>query len=94
MSQTQPERYHRYYATVRYHRTDDLRQPSEEDGPTPVPENGARLLVQTAWLMDEDDPYPGELAFIIDEPAGFHHWLPQRDLTDFELVPRLLATKA
>lgn len=80
-----PERYNRYYATVCYHRTDDLRQPSQEDGPSPVPPNGARLLVLAGWLMDEEDPFPGEFAFLVEQPTNYHHWLPQRDLADFEL---------
>ena len=80
-----PERYKLYWATVAYHRTDDLRQPSKEDGPKPVPENGERVLVRVAWMMDEDDPYPGEFAFLVEVPEGYHHWLPQRDLKDLEL---------
>jgi hypothetical protein len=83
-----PTCYHYYWATVRWHRTDTLRRPSIEDGPKPVPDEGQRVLVQASWTMNEEEAFSGEIAFLIYQPTGFHHWLPQRDLTDFELVSR------
>jgi hypothetical protein len=78
----------RYWATVDYHRTDDLREPSQENGPTPVPPNGDRILVTAGWLMQEDENFPGEWAFLVEYPLGYCHWLPQRDLIDLEREPK------
>ena len=43
---------------------------------------GQEWTFSYGWTMDEDDPYPGEVAYLVErdwpEEAGI--WVPERDL--------------
>jgi hypothetical protein len=46
---------------------------------------GKELVFQYAWLMDEDDKFPGVWALTTQEP-GFPCWVPEFDLKIVEVV--------
>ena len=77
-----PERYKTYRAIVQWHSP-----PSNKFFPDHVfAEDGAEVIVSIAWLMDEQDPFPGEFAVFIQPAHDF--WAPQRDFIFLEEVER------
>lgn len=64
--------YKPFKAIFKPHRTDDLKSGMERF-------IGKELTFQYAWTMDEDDSFPGEIAYRCNEP-GFYYWVPERDL--------------
>lgn len=64
----------RIEATFQPHRTDDL-----SDLAPPI---GYRSKWMYAWTMGEDDPFPGEVAWVdVDHNSGYG-WVPDRDLAE------------
>ena len=52
---------------------------------------GDVISVYFGWMMDDDDPYPGQIAYIIYDPNndlgidGHLMWIPEEDL-DFNVL--------
>ena len=64
----------RIVATFQPKRTDNLR-------PEAAGAIGWRGEWTYAWTMDEEDPYPGQVAYLpVNGP--FWHWVPEEDLVD------------
>lgn len=77
MSEIIPERYHTYKAVVDWHKP---------PGRQPSPAQGQEIVVEVAWMMEEEDMFPGEFAFLVQQPTGFPYWIPQRDLLIVEAL--------
>ncbi len=45
---------------------------------------GRILEFQYAWTMDEDEQFPGEIAYMCNEP-GFYYWVPERDIIKIKI---------
>jgi len=50
---------------------------------------GKTMIWYFVWTQEEDEPYPGQRTFIINEiqyPNNPHHWVPECDLDFIRIV--------
>ncbi len=72
-----------YKAVANYHRTDDLKPNT--------PQNGSEIYVEVLWKCEEDESFPGEWVFHVlndnlEWSEKFPYWIPEWDLIIKEKV--------